>query len=73
MGDANLARKLSGIDLNIEPGALDPPSASSAAAMTSRFQLEAHSSAEKDSGALDICTPAQKEIAQFGRVVITTE
>jgi len=73
VGDANLARKLSGIDLNIEPGALDPPSASSRGSDDLSIQLEAHSSAEKDSGALDICTPAQKEIAQFGRVVITTE
>jgi hypothetical protein len=40
---------------------------------TAQSALEAHSSVEKDSCALDICTPAQKEIAQFGRVVITTE
>ena len=36
-GDAKLARKLSGINLNIERGALDPPSASAAATITSRF------------------------------------
>ena len=28
---------------------------------------------EKNSFALDICAPAQKEIAQFGRIVIATE
>jgi len=37
VGDAKLARKLSGINLNIERGALDPPSASAAATITSRF------------------------------------
>jgi hypothetical protein len=37
------------------------------------IQLEAHSLVEKDSLALDIRTPAQEKIAQFGCVVITTE
>jgi len=37
------------------------------------IQLEAHSSVKKDSLALDIRTPAQEKIAQFGGVVITTE